>query len=122
MSGLTMRLQRGADGVARHVPAPIVAAATAPKGRKKRVIPDPMKTNGEASAEQLRLLLERIERIEEEARGIADDKKEVFAEATAMGFDAGTMRTILKLRRMESHRREEAEAVLETYLVSLGMK
>lgn len=83
---------------------------------------DPMKTNGEASAEQLRLLLERIERIEEEERGIADDKKDVFAEAKAMGFDVKTMRTILKLRRMESHHREEAEAVLETYLVSLGMK
>lgn len=121
MTGLTMRLQHGADGVARHVPA-LAPPPTAPKGRKKRVVPDPMKTNGEASAEQLRLLLERIERIEEEERGVADDKKDVFSEAKAMGFDVKTMRTILKLRRMESHHREEAEAVLETYLISLGMK
>lgn len=115
-----MRLQRGADGVARHVPAPALPTA-APRGRKKRVVPDPMKTNGESGAEQLRLLLERIERIEEEEQGIKDDKKDVYGEAKALGFDTKTMRTILKLRKMEPHHREESEVLLETYLASLGM-
>jgi len=122
VSGLTMRLQRGADGVARHVPAPIVVAAATTKGRKKRVVPDPIKTNGESSAEQLRLVLERLERLHEEKQGILDDIKDVLTEAKSTGFDAKTINTILKLRRMESHHREEAEVLLETYLVSLGMR
>lgn len=120
MKVLTMRLQRGADGVARHVPAPFPPAPM--RGRKKRVVPDPIKTNGESSAEQLRLLLERAERLDEEAQGIADDKKDLFAEAKSIGFDTKTMKTILKLRKMESHHRQEAEEMLETYLVSLGMR
>ena len=121
MNAMTMRIQRGADGTMRHVPAPITAAAPA-RGRKKRVVPDPIKTNGESAAEQLRLLIERAERLAEEKQGIADDEKDLFAEAKAVGFDTRTMKTIIKLRRMESHHREEAEVMLETYLVSLGMK
>lgn len=73
------------------------------------------------SADQLRLLIERIERLEEEKKGIGDDIKDVYAEAKATGYDIKTMRAIIRLRRMEKHHREEAQALLETYCAALGM-
>lgn len=73
------------------------------------------------SSEQLRLLIERIERLEEEKRGISDDIKDVYAEAKATGFDVKTMRQIVRLRQMEKHHREEAQALLETYCAALGL-
>lgn len=73
------------------------------------------------SAEQLRLLIERIERLEEEKKGVSDDIKDVYAEAKATGFDVKTMRAIVRLRRLESHARQEAEALLETYKNALGI-
>jgi uncharacterized protein (UPF0335 family) len=73
------------------------------------------------SAEQLRLFIERIERLEEEKRGMMDDIKDVYAEAKSTGFDSKTMRTIVRLRRMEKHHRDEAEALLETYKAALGL-
>ncbi len=73
------------------------------------------------SAEQLRLLIERIERLEEEKKGIADDIKDVYAEAKSTGFDVKTMRTIVRLRKMEKHHRDEAEMLLETYKQALGI-
>lgn len=74
-----------------------------------------------ATAEQLRLLIERIERLEEEKKGIADDVKDVYGEAKATGFDTKSMRAIIRLRKMEKHHREEAQLMLETYMVALGM-
>ena len=74
------------------------------------------------AADKLRLLIERAERIEEEEKGLKDDKKDVFAEAKGEGFDVKTMRTIMRLRKMEKHHREEAEMPLETYCIALGMK
>lgn len=76
----------------------------------------------DSAAEQLRLLIERIERLEEEKRGISDDIKDVYGEAKATGYDVKTMRNVVRLRRMEQRHREEAEAILETYLTALGMK
>jgi uncharacterized protein (UPF0335 family) len=73
------------------------------------------------SAEQLRLLIERIERLEEEKKGISDDIKDVYGEAKATGFDVKTMRTIIRLRRMEKHHRDEADMLLETYKAALGI-
>jgi uncharacterized protein (UPF0335 family) len=73
------------------------------------------------SAEQLRLFIERIERLEEEKKGIADDIKDVYAEAKSTGFDTKTMRAIVRLRRMEKHHRDEADALLETYRNALGL-
>ena len=61
------------------------------------------------AADQLRLFIERIERLEEEKKGIADDIKDVYAEAKSNGYDTKTMRTIVRLRRMEKHHRDEAE-------------
>jgi uncharacterized protein (UPF0335 family) len=71
-------------------------------------------------AEQLRLLIERIERLEEEKKGITDDIKDVYAEAKSNGYDTKTIRAVVRLRRMEKHHRDEAEALLETYKVALG--
>ncbi|MEP9359372.1 DUF2312 domain-containing protein [Sphingomonas sp. KR3-1] len=73
------------------------------------------------SAEQLRLFIERIERLEEEKKGIADDIKDVYAEAKSTGFDVKTMRSIVRLRKMEKHHRDEAEMLLETYKQALGL-
>ncbi|MFM9828531.1 MAG: DUF2312 domain-containing protein [Sphingomonas sp.] len=73
------------------------------------------------SAEQLRLFIERIERLEEEKKAMADDIKDVYAEAKATGFDAKTMRTIVRLRKMEKHHRDEAEMLLDTYKAALGL-
>ncbi|MBB4837276.1 uncharacterized protein (UPF0335 family) [Sphingomonas kyeonggiensis] len=73
------------------------------------------------SAEQLRLFIERIERLEEEKKGIADDVKDVYSEAKSTGFDVKTMRAIVRLRKMEKHHRDEAEMLLETYKQALGI-
>lgn len=73
------------------------------------------------SAEQLRLLIERIERLEEEKKGISDDIKDVYGEAKATGFDVKTMRTIIRLRRLQKHHRDEADMLLETYKQALGI-
>ncbi|GGA54147.1 DUF2312 domain-containing protein [Sphingomonas psychrolutea] len=74
------------------------------------------------AADQLRLLIERIERLEEEKKGIADDIKDVYGEAKSTGFDTKTIRAIVRLRKMEKHHRDEAEMMMETYLQALGMK
>ena len=73
------------------------------------------------AADQLRLLIERIERLEEEKKAMADDIKDVYAEAKSTGFDTKTMRTIVRLRKMEKHHRDEAEMLLETYKTALGL-
>ncbi|HWK35081.1 DUF2312 domain-containing protein [Sphingomonas sp.] len=73
------------------------------------------------AAEQLRLFIERIERLEEEKRGMMDDIKDVYAEAKSTGYDTKTMRAIVRLRKMEKHHRDEAEALLETYKAALGL-
>ncbi len=73
------------------------------------------------AAEQLRLFIERIERLEEEKKGIADDIRDVYAEAKSNGFDVKTMRSIVRLRKMEKNARDEAEALLETYKAALGL-
>lgn len=74
------------------------------------------------AADQLRLLIERIERLEEEKKGIADDVKDVYGEAKSTGFDVKTIRSIVRLRKMEKHHRDEAAALIETYASALGMQ
>ncbi len=78
-------------------------------------------SEGNVAAEELRLLIERIERLEEEKKAISDDVKDVYGEAKARGYDPKTMRSIVRLRKMEKHVREEAEALLETYKAALGI-
>jgi uncharacterized protein (UPF0335 family) len=79
-----------------------------------------IKTGGVA-ADQLRSFIERIERLEEEKTTLANDIKEVFAEAKMNGFDTPAMRQILKLRKMDQSDRQEREAILDLYLRALGM-
>ena len=71
--------------------------------------------------DRLRLLVERIERLEEEKKGIADDIRDVFAEAKAVGYDTKIMRQILRLRKMKPDDRAEMEALLDTYKAALGL-
>jgi uncharacterized protein (UPF0335 family) len=78
-------------------------------------------SGGTVSAEQLRLFIERIERLNEEKQGISDDIKDVFAEAKGSGYDVKTMRSIIKLRKMERDARMEQEALLDTYKAALGL-
>jgi uncharacterized protein (UPF0335 family) len=77
--------------------------------------------DGNVAAEQLRLFIERIERLEEEKKGIADDIRDVYAEAKGQGYDSKTMRAIVRLRKMEKDARDEADALLETYRTALGI-
>lgn len=72
-------------------------------------------------ADKLRLLIERIERLEEEKKGIADDIRDVYAEAKAVGYEPKIMRQVIRLRKMERHVREETEALLDTYKAALGL-
>jgi uncharacterized protein (UPF0335 family) len=76
---------------------------------------------GSIAADELRLLIERIERLEEEKKAIADDVKDVYGEAKARGYDTKTIRAIVRLRKMENHVRQEAEALLDTYKAALGI-
>ena len=71
--------------------------------------------------DQLKAFVERVERLEEEKKAIADDIKDVYAEAKANGFDAKAMRTVVRLRKLDADERKEQEAILETYLQALGM-
>lgn len=76
---------------------------------------------GGIAGERLKSFIERIERLEEEKRALAEDIKEVFSEAKGVGFDVRTMRQILKLRRMDQDDLDEQEALLDTYKRALGM-
>ena len=78
-------------------------------------------SSANVSAEQLKLFIERIETLEEEKRGLAEDIKDVYAEAKSNGYDAKTMRSIVRLRRMDQNARQEMEALLETYKEALGL-
>ena len=75
----------------------------------------------DATDDRLRLLIERVERLEEEKKGISDDIRDVYAEAKARGYDAKIMRQIVRLRKMETHDRQEMEAILDTYKAALGL-
>ena len=77
---------------------------------------------GSVAADELRLLIERIERLEEEKKGIADDIKDVYAEAKGVGFDTKVMRQVIRIRKMEKNERQETEAILELYLSALGIE
>jgi uncharacterized protein (UPF0335 family) len=74
-----------------------------------------------ASDDRLRLLIERVERLEEEKKGIADDIRDVYAEAKAVGYDAKIMRQIVRLRKMKPDDRSEMEMLLDTYKAALGL-
>ena len=76
---------------------------------------------GGVAGDRLRAFVERIERLEEEKRAMAEDIRDVYSEAKANGYDTKTMRAVVRLRRMEAHTRQEMDALLETYRAALGL-
>lgn len=79
-------------------------------------------SEGNTAADRLRLFIERIERLEEEKKGIADDIKDVFAEAKSNGYDTKGMRAVLAMRKLARDARLEQEAIVETYKAALGIE
>lgn len=77
--------------------------------------------NDSIDSGHLRAFVERLEKLDEEKRAIADDIKEVYAEAKGAGFDTKALRKIISLRRQDKDKRREEEAMLELYLSALGM-
>jgi uncharacterized protein (UPF0335 family) len=71
--------------------------------------------------DQLKAFVERVERLEEEKKAIADDIRDVYAEAKVNGFDVKALHTVVRLRKQDVNERREQEAILETYLQALGM-
>lgn len=71
--------------------------------------------------DQLRAFIERIERLEEEKKTIADDIKDVYAEAKGTGFDTKILKKVIAIRKQDHDERLEQEAILDTYLLALGM-
>jgi uncharacterized protein (UPF0335 family) len=71
--------------------------------------------------DQLKAIIERIERLEEEKKTISDDIRDVYAEAKGNGYDVKALRTIVRLRKQDANERAEQETILETYMQALGM-
>lgn len=80
-----------------------------------------MTETGHNSNAQLKAIVERIERLEEEKKVIADDIKDVYAESKGVGFDVKALRTIIRMRKQDANKRQEEETILETYMQALGM-
>jgi uncharacterized protein (UPF0335 family) len=76
---------------------------------------------GNNSAAQLKAYIERIEKLEEEKQAIATDIKDVYAEAKSSGYDAPALRAIVKMRKEDASKRQEREALIDTYMNALGM-
>ena len=85
--------------------------------------PAPAKSQdvGGIAADQLRSIVERIERLEEEKKALAEDIKDVYAEAKGNGFDTKILRKVISIRKLEDAERQEQESLLELYLSALGM-
>lgn len=100
-----------------------------PKRRGKKAEPgighnsenDITETSQTVAAGQLRALIERIERLEEEKKAVADDIKDVYTEAKGNGFDTPAIRMLIKLRKQDRAEREEREMILDLYKSALGM-
>ncbi|MGJ4892760.1 DUF2312 domain-containing protein [Bradyrhizobium sp. HKCCYLR20261] len=73
------------------------------------------------AVDQLKSIIERIERLEEEKKAISEDIKDVYAESKGNGFDVKALRTIIRLRKQDPNERQEEESILETYMQALGM-
>ncbi len=80
-----------------------------------------MSAGHNSTDERLMLLIERIERLEDEKKGVADDIRDVYSEAKAVGYDAKIMRQIIKLRKMRPDDRREMELLLDTYKTAVGL-
>ena len=76
---------------------------------------------GGVASEQLKQLIERIERLEQEKFDLSSDIREIYGQAKASGFDTKVMRQIIKMRKLEDHERDEQETLIEVYKKALGM-
>ena len=83
---------------------------------------DPSAEMNQATVGQLKAIIERIERLEEEKKALSEDIRDVYAEAKANGFDAKVLRRIVSLRKQDANERKEMEEILELYLSALGME
>lgn len=81
----------------------------------------PTVSTDSVAQDQIRAFIERIERMEEEKKAIADDIKEIYAEAKGNGFDTKVLRQIVRIRKQDHNERMEQEALLELYMAALGM-
>lgn len=84
--------------------------------------PDNIGHNANATDDRLRLLIERVERLEEEKKGISDDIRDVKAEAKAVGYDLHAFNAVIKLRRLDPDDRREREEILDLYKAALGIE
>jgi uncharacterized protein (UPF0335 family) len=94
----------------------VMSAATAAAAVKEKSDP-----STRFAKDQLKAIVERIEHLEEEKKAIADDIRDVYAEAKGNGFDVKALRMVVRLRKQDKNERAEQEAILETYLHALGM-
>jgi len=78
-------------------------------------------TDATITDDRLRLFIERVERLQDEKKGIQDDIKDVFSEAKATGYDTKAMKAVIKIRKKSRDDRMQEEAILETYLAALGI-
>jgi uncharacterized protein (UPF0335 family) len=82
---------------------------------------EPQAGHNSVGADQLKAIVERIERLEEEKKVLADDIRDVYAESKGNGMDVKALRTIIRLRKMDANDRAEQDAILEVYMHALGM-
>ena len=76
---------------------------------------------GGVSGQRLKAYIERVERLEEEKAALAEDIKDIMAEAKATGFDTKTMRKVIRLRKMDAEKRREEDEMLELYKAAIGL-
>lgn len=76
---------------------------------------------GDNSKEQLKSIIERVENLNSEIKGLSDDRADIFKEAAGNGYDVKALRTIVRMRAMDDEKRRNQEAVLESYMLALGM-
>jgi uncharacterized protein (UPF0335 family) len=94
-----------------------VSRVRSPSKQERKTMPDV----GGIAADQLRSFVERIERLEEEKKALADDIRDVYAQAKGSGFDLKVLRQVVRLRKMNSSDRQEQETLLDIYKRALGM-
>jgi uncharacterized protein (UPF0335 family) len=111
----------GPSGCGIEPPDPAGLRVGAYLSRRTALAEDVTESAQTVAASQLRSIIERIERLEEEKKTISDDIKDVYAEAKGTGFDTKALRTIIRLRKKDANERQEEEAILDLYKAALGM-
>ena len=119
-----MSFQDAAAASVRRPKAFIQIASTVSSFRSIRwppLLPSRKSPRPQFAKDQLKAIIERIERLEEEKKTISDDIRDVYAEAKGNGYDVKALRTIVRMRKQDANERAEQETILETYMQALGM-